>query len=549
MSKENYHQFFNPTILGKTQEGEVPLQVLFEIQNSYLREGNATKAVDEFLQLMLKQAGCAVSFVVFIDSAQRKIVDIRKCISEWYDILPGNRYLENLLQVEFRDPIKGTEFRFNNPFGLELEIRENKSFPNYAMMGLEIGRGNEIVLGMLNVTEVLTNELTRFLEPIASSLGMIARLEDCFRKPVADKKESKQVKGKRVKGVNVNPSNAVVSVFDKDWSPIYFSPNLENVLGYKPEEFIDMCQSKGGGEKSKILDKTTEGELDKYLCQVKSKSGETLTIETMVNAAFFNKGDAEIYVGVSKKVADRKVSNLTFSKRESPQERKELDFFSITSHEFKTPLSTIKSSVEICNIELQKRWNEIPGKEKFKKHFARVDNEVNRMNALLLNLLSLEKMKLGLQDLKLKQKNAFSFFSTILENWIEEDLIQFQADIAESLQIELDVDLTRQIISNLVENALKYGGGVQKPRVKLISREGRFMVCVEDFGEGIPVKDQKNIFKPFYRASNSNKYQKGSGLGLMISKKFAEMQNGKIYFESKVGEGTCFYLEFGVLSL
>ena len=100
-----------------------------------------------------------------------------------------------------------------------------------------------------------------------------------------------------------------------------------------------------------------------------------------------------------------------------------------------------------------------------------------------------------------------------------------------------------QVLINLISNAIKYSIGKTNPEVSLEYQEEYFTIQVKDKGIGIPEDQHKNIFNSFFRANNVENIQ-GTGLGLVIVKKFVEMHKGKISFTSALGKGTTFKVKF-----
>jgi signal transduction histidine kinase len=108
---------------------------------------------------------------------------------------------------------------------------------------------------------------------------------------------------------------------------------------------------------------------------------------------------------------------------------------------------------------------------------------------------------------------------------------------------DIDKVLMSQVLINLLSNAVKYSIGKPNPEVSLEYQKDNFTIIVKDKGIGIPANQQKNIFNSFFRANNVENIQ-GTGLGLVIVKKFVEMHKGKISFTSTLGIGTSFKLKF-----
>ncbi|WP_186758740.1 PAS domain-containing sensor histidine kinase [Echinicola salinicaeni] len=342
-------------------------------------------------------------------------------------------------------------------------------------------------------------------------------------------------------------STDIICVYDKDFKPIYSSSSFKEKLGFCPDGknkklFLNKFFN---GQEYNIASCIDQDKRERF--EIENILGEKLWLDTVLSPIKNENGHVEAFLAVSRDVSHEE--KIKSSQKFELEKEKELNslksqFVSITSHEFKTPLSTIKSSVEICKIELERNAETISSRDKFKKHFKRINSEADRMNTLLNNLLNLEKINQGGIQLKLKKKHVNNYLNTVLENYLDQELIFLDTDLPEDFKISIDGDLVRQSLLNLVENALKYGSRELKPVVKTYLRDEELELCIQDFGEGISDEDKKNLFKPFFRASNSHKYEKGSGLGLKITKEFIELQGGKVSFESELGKGSTFTLHF-----
>ncbi|UCS95463.1 PAS domain-containing sensor histidine kinase [Echinicola marina] len=340
-------------------------------------------------------------------------------------------------------------------------------------------------------------------------------------------------------------STDIICVYDKNFKPIYSSSSFKEKLGFCPDAsnkklFLNKFFN---GQKNNIYSTIDQNKRGRF--EFESISGEKLWFDTVLSPIKSEKGEVEAFLAVSRDVSNEE--KLKSNQKFELQKEKELNslksqFISITSHEFKTPLSTIKSSVEICKIELERNLDTIPSREKFTKHFKRINSEADRMNTLLNNLLNLEKINQGGIHIKRKKKYVNNYLVSVLENYLDQELVFLDTDLPEDFQIVIDGDLVRQSLLNLVDNALKYGSRDLKPVVKTYLKDDELNLCVQDFGEGISDEDKKNLFKPFYRASNSHKYEKGSGLGLKITREFVELQGGKVSFESELGKGSTFII-------
>ncbi len=211
-------------------------------------------------------------------------------------------------------------------------------------------------------------------------------------------------------------------------------------------------------------------------------------------------------------------------------------FISTASHEFRTPLSSILSSVELIG-EYEKEAQ----KKQRQRHIARIKSAVELLVEILNDFLSLSKLQEG----KISAHPAF--FS--LQDFFEEILLDMESLLKDGQQIKvegqplttvfLDRKLLKKILINLLSNAIKYSEAGQAIRCNSELIDQVLTIEVVDKGIGIPAIDQKYLFSRFFRAHNAENYQ-GTGLGLNIVKKYLKLMNGTISFESKEGVGTSF---------
>jgi PAS domain S-box-containing protein len=218
-------------------------------------------------------------------------------------------------------------------------------------------------------------------------------------------------------------------------------------------------------------------------------------------------------------------------------------FVSIASHEFRTPLSTVLSSVSLIS-----QYNDIGDRDKVTKHVKRIKNSVNHLTSILNDFLSLGKLEEGRIDL---QRDYFSP-SEFLEEVKEElgSTLQVGQHLhieceAKSIMVYSDVRILRNIFFNLVSNASKYSGADKSIFLSCSLDDKNLTFKIRDEGIGIPLADQKHMFERFFRASNAGQVQ-GTGLGLNIVKRYAGLLGGTITFVSERGKGTIFNLEIPI---
>ncbi len=219
------------------------------------------------------------------------------------------------------------------------------------------------------------------------------------------------------------------------------------------------------------------------------------------------------------------------------------NFISIIAHQLRTPLSGIKWTL---NMVVSESLGPLNNEQ---KSFLMKCYESNERLILLINdmlgadRIDSEKIKYHFVPTQIFDlvDNVLFELTSIIKN---KDLkVAFTNKDRKLPQVSIDPEKMRAVIQNLLENAVKYTPLNGTIEIGFEEKEGFIQVSINDSGVGIPEKDKKNIFNRFFRASNAVKVQTdGSGLGLFIAKGIIEKHGGKIWFESKVGEGTTFYV-------
>ncbi|HEY9670659.1 MAG TPA: ATP-binding protein [Waterburya sp.] len=228
--------------------------------------------------------------------------------------------------------------------------------------------------------------------------------------------------------------------------------------------------------------------------------------------------------------------------RQALEKEKELSelksrFIAITSHEFRTPLATIHSSSVLLERYCRDSMNEKKG-----KHFQQIQTSIDQMLHLLDDVLVIGKADAGKLEFKPAPLDLLAFSRSLVEelqlNAGSQHTITFISS-GESTNACMDEKLLRRILTNLISNAIKYSIEGGEVVFQLSCQDEAATFCVQDQGIGIPLDDQKQLFTPFYRATNVSKI-KGTGLGLSIVKKCVDLHGGQIFVDSEFGRGTKF---------
>jgi signal transduction histidine kinase len=221
-----------------------------------------------------------------------------------------------------------------------------------------------------------------------------------------------------------------------------------------------------------------------------------------------------------------------------------LNFFSMVSHEFRTPLSVILASVQLLT-EGHLSWSE----ERRLKNLNRIQDAAKQMTRLLTDTLMLTRAEAGKLERRLESVDVEAFCLNLVEaiqlNY-PSHLIQFFSQ-GQPNWVKLDSNLLYSILNNLLENAVKYSAPDQVVQLTLIQTETTTTFQVQDQGIGIPIAEQPKVFDLFYRGRRAAESNLGTGLGLAVVKKCVELHQGEIFVESEEERGTLFTVKLPCL--
>lgn len=255
-------------------------------------------------------------------------------------------------------------------------------------------------------------------------------------------------------------------------------------------------------------------------------------------------GAVLIFRDISKrKIAEQEIRNALVKEKELVELKSR--FVSMTSHEFRNPLTTIMGSAELLE-HYSHKWSD----EKKRSHIHRIQATVKQMTQLLNDLLLIGKAEAGKVEFNPAPLDLEQFCLNLVEELqvgvISEHTITFVSQ-CRCLEACMDEKLLRHIFSNLLSNAIKYSPAGGTVRFELACQEGEAIFQIQDEGIGIPPEDQQRLFESFHRATNVGQIE-GTGLGLAIVKKSVDLHDGKIAMNSEVGAGTTFTVKLPVTS-
>ena len=234
----------------------------------------------------------------------------------------------------------------------------------------------------------------------------------------------------------------------------------------------------------------------------------------------------------------RQANGALAKEREKERQLGELKtrFVSMTSHEFRTPLSVIVSSTELLE-KYSDRWEA----ERRLDHLERIRSAAGSMGRMLDDILLIGTAEAGVLRASPVHLNLGEFCRNLVESLEHSSArshsIRYTFD--GDPRVTLDERLLSEVVGNLLSNALKYSPPGSQVHFDVVASDEQCRFSVRDHGIGIPEADVPRLFESFFRASNANQI-KGSGLGLAVVKKALDVQHGWIEVESKLGRGTRF---------
>lgn len=385
----------------------------------------------------------------------------------------------------------------------------------------------------------------------AAALNIAADLKDEEEKLAEEKTKAEELANdlKKFKLALDNASDQV-TITDPEGTVVYANAAVERITGYTPEEAIGkksgaLWKSPMPPEYYKSLWHTIKERKETFIGEIenKRKNGTLYTAAISISPVLDNDGNVVFFVGLERDITKEK--EIDIAKNE---------FISLASHQMRTPLTAINWYTEML---LGGDAGKLSVKQK--EYFTEVYNAGRRMNEIIKAFLHILRLETGTQVKNFLPTDLVAIASSVT-NELKLEAGKKKLKVVEkyekpSLSVVTDADLARVIVQNFVSNALKYSkeggevvislGSVAKGSSiagTLIDRDS-FLVSVSDSGIGIPEDVREKIFTKFFRADNAKVLDpNGNGLGLYMTKIMVDIIGGTVWFASKEGEGTTFYL-------
>lgn len=278
--------------------------------------------------------------------------------------------------------------------------------------------------------------------------------------------------------------------------------------------------------------------------QIITKSGESFPVE--ITARYVNFGNEDRFIAFGRDISERKKAEneLLEAKQAAEQaNRAKSTFLANMSHELRTPLTAI-----IGYAHLLKRQKDLP--KKAKERVEIIDRSSQHLVKMINDVLEVSKIEAGQTEVKAESFNPKKLFAELKEMFLlqaQDCGLQLVMNTPELLPERLEADLgkLRQILINLIGNACKFteagSVSISSGYRHLSGEQAELEIKVRDTGPGIASDELKKLFQPFEQGE-SGRQKGGTGLGLVISRKYAKLLGGDLTAASQYGEGSCFTL-------
>jgi PAS domain S-box-containing protein len=447
-----------------------------------------------------------------------------------------------------------------NPIALDEPLEDHSTLRNNVMIGTTYTRV-ELRRSKKDGTPI---DIIFSAAPLQNSEGQIDGLVAVIADITEQKQQAEQVR--LLQSVVVNTNDAVVITAAEpidNLGPqiLYVNEAFTKITGYSLEEVL--------GKTPRILQgaKTDRSELARIRSAL--ARWESVTVEVINyrkdGSEFWNEfsivpvanknGWYTHWIAIQRDTTSRRAAEQALRKSEADrlalEREKELStlkarFFSMASHEFRTPLSTALAAAQLLENS-QSAWENT---EKRLRNLHRIQDAIRNMVQLLDDILTINRAE--------AKELAFNPQPLELDNFCQHLVEEMRLNSGKSnpltftclgnvIPVCLAENLMRSILTNLLSNAIKYSPAGTLVNLKLEFQIDQISLQVTDQGIGIPQSDQRQLFEPFHRGKNVSIIP-GTGLGLVVVKKCVDLHQGTIHITSKIGHGTTCLVTLPLLS-
>ncbi|TAF32002.1 MAG: HAMP domain-containing protein [Cytophagales bacterium] len=343
---------------------------------------------------------------------------------------------------------------------------------------------------------------------------------------------------KRIETLINNMKDPVIGL-DENLKIIFANEEAIKISGLSPAELLNKSAQEVSARndliRTLIQDLIVRG-------QTVVQKKEPIKIYSQNKESYFEKETLHISITQTGEEKPKLVGHVIFLRNVTSY--KELDFaktnfIATVSHEFKTPISSIKMSLQLLENERIGNLN-----DEQKNLVGSIKDDADRLLKItseLLNMTQLESGNIQLSVLPTDPKEIISYAINATKTQAEQKKITFQTEYPDSpYKVQADKEKTAWVLTNLISNAIRYSYDNSTIYLSVQQSVNRVRILVRDTGQGIEPQYKEKIFDRYFRIPGTKK--EGTGLGLSISKEFIEAQGGQILVESEFGAGSTFTL-------
>lgn len=508
------------------------LHLMEEQVMSHAVELNAAKAEVELLHAFID----AMPDAIYIKDRQHRF------------ILRNSHFDHSLHGMDLQETIGKTDFAFYPPALAEaFHLQEEAIFTTGQPLlrhEMPLAREDGTIL-WLAVTKV----------PLRNSMGEIVGLAG-FSYDITERKQSEEALRASEARYRLLADNItdLVCRLNPSLECLYVSPASASILGYAPAEMIGQSSlafvhpvDLPIAQEALLAAQQQNEATASIRLRLRHKQGHYVWLELSGRAivAPENSELLEFVVSARDVTQQKQAEDALQAALQKAQEVNELKsrFLSMASHEFRTPLTSILLMAETLRVYRHKLTA-----EQIEQRLGTICKQVEHLKTIIEDVLELTCIQARRVEFRPALIDLDAFCRTVV------DELQPQAEDAPQLlyQCEGDIPLTkldkrlmRQVLTNLITNAVKYAPGSTAVLVRLAYTGSELVLLVTDSGIGIPDTDLPHLFQPFHRASNVGAIT-GTGLGLVIMKEAVELHGGTVGVTSAVGKGTTFTVSIPV---
>jgi PAS domain S-box-containing protein len=350
----------------------------------------------------------------------------------------------------------------------------------------------------------------------------------------------------------IEKSTDVVVIIDSDYKIRYESPSVKQVLGYKPEELIGRDGlfglhpddvSKATDDFMRLMENPDEIINTRIRYQHKNGTwrdiqaiGRNLLNDAAIQGIVVNFRDVTESRKAERELQEHYDEEKKLRKQLEMEMKRRVEFTRALAHELKTPLTSVLASSDLLASEVKS--------EPLLSLAKNIRQGANNLDSRIDELLDLAKGEVGILQLKTEPIDLLQLLretadiTTALASGRGQSLV---LALPHSLpMLEADGDRLQQIVTNLLNNAIKFTPKGGKITLRAKKKGSTVVVEVQDTGRGISREEQEQLFEPYQRLESDRENLSGLGLGLTLCKTLVELHGGKIWVRSRVGKGSTF---------